>query len=431
MRSLPKRFITKVEVLEYLPNFDSMKVEEIVDKNGGDKGSSKGKERKESKSLGPQCYECMGFGHIAQDCANKQKNKSYNVRTWDDSDSDEEENCGGNSIVMALGAYVHPHVSKFKLEDESVNGEDLINSESEEEESLEKAFNELYIESLRLTKTNIKLSSEVKNSDESYVKLKQELLEAQARVSQVENNRGSLVNELVEIKNMNVKLGIDLHASFESNKLLELKVANLQVELDKANAIFKRMNAGTEGVEEILDVQRPTSNKTRIGFYEASSSKQFEGTVNAVQPKEVTKKSQIINIAKNSAEKPHDMKKPNTPKFIPTCHFCGVKGHIRPNCFQLHGYPDTLLQYQHVSKNGGKYHRFGYGFDRTQWLRHRMTSHEKNMYVNPNHLYKTIEKAEKVKTRYIWMRKSNLRLYTNFINAIDDIGSSGDVDFAF
>jgi hypothetical protein len=22
--------------------------------------------------------------------------------------------------------------------------------------------------------------------------------------------------------------------------------------------------------------------------------------------------------------------------FIPTCHHCGVSGHIRPNCFQIH-----------------------------------------------------------------------------------------------
>ncbi|KAG5557883.1 hypothetical protein RHGRI_007951 [Rhododendron griersonianum] len=28
-------------------------------------------------------------------------------------------------------------------------------------------------------------------------------------------------------------------------------------------------------------------------------------------------------------------------QFVPTCHFCGVKGHIQPNCFKLHGYPKT------------------------------------------------------------------------------------------
>ena len=25
----------------------------------------------------------------------------------------------------------------------------------------------------------------------------------------------------------------------------------------------------------------------------------------------------------------------NDPKFIPICHFCGVHGHIRPNCYKL------------------------------------------------------------------------------------------------
>ncbi|KAI8550439.1 hypothetical protein RHMOL_Rhmol06G0107000 [Rhododendron molle] len=166
MRSLPKRFITKVEVLECLPNFDSMNVEEVVGhlftletkfsqyrpqkvknkneekslafssfkdcfkvsnsdddeldqkemalfvkkfgkffkenktfgpsskyKNGR---SSKGKERKESKSSGPQCYECMGFGHIAQDCANKQKNKSYNkARNL----TEEDRGGGGEGVI--------------------------------------------------------------------------------------------------------------------------------------------------------------------------------------------------------------------------------------------------------------------------------------------------------------------------------------------
>ena len=25
----------------------------------------------------------------------------------------------------------------------------------------------------------------------------------------------------------------------------------------------------------------------------------------------------------------------NVPKFVPVCHFCGVRGYIRPNCHKL------------------------------------------------------------------------------------------------
>ncbi|KAI8524870.1 hypothetical protein RHMOL_Rhmol13G0183000 [Rhododendron molle] len=159
--------------------------------------------------------------------------------------------------------------------DARVNGDYLSNSNSEEEESLQKAYNELYKESLRLTKTNIELSSEVKKRDESNVKLKQELLKAQARVSQVENDRDSLINELVDVKSMNDKLGIDLYASYETNKLLDLKVANLQVELDKASAIFKKMNVGSKALEEIVGVQRGISNRTGLGFQKEAST--FKG----------------------------------------------------------------------------------------------------------------------------------------------------------
>ena len=25
----------------------------------------------------------------------------------------------------------------------------------------------------------------------------------------------------------------------------------------------------------------------------------------------------------------------NKSRFVPICHYCGVEGHIRPNCFEL------------------------------------------------------------------------------------------------
>ncbi|XP_058217429.1 uncharacterized protein LOC131328504 [Rhododendron vialii] len=468
MRSLPERFITKVEVLECMPNFDSMKVEEIVghlltfetklsqyrpqkeknknernsfafssfkdsfkvpdsdddeldqeemalfvkkfgkffkknktfgpnskDKNGR---SSKGKERKESKSSGLQCYECMGFGHIAQECANKQKNKSYNVKTWDDSDSNEEENCGGSSKVMALGASVHPHVSESKLGDERVNDEYLSNSESEEEESLQKAYNELYKESLRLT--NIELSSEEKKSDESNVKLKQELLKAQARVSQVENDTDSLINELVDVKSVN---------------------ANLQVELDKANATFKKMNAGSKALEEIIGVQRRMSNKTGLGFQKEASTSKGGGNHGFGKHKGNHSNPSSFICGKKNNNAPRKPTPPSPPMqraFIPICHHCGVNGHIRPHCYQLIGHP-------HAHSNI---------YDKSFWgsTHKHMPTHKTNVIHQSKPFPKAKAKVEKVRIRTLWVRSSDVRPQVNHTCiSLDDNGSSGKVNLVF
>ncbi|XP_058189275.1 uncharacterized protein LOC131306863 [Rhododendron vialii] len=473
MHSLPERFITKVEILECMPNFASMKVEEIVghlltfetklsqyrpqkeknkneekslafsgfkdsfkvsdsdddeldqeemalfvkkfgkffkknkafgpnskDKNGR---SSKGKERKESKSSGPQCYECLGLGHIAQD------------------DSDEEENCGGNSKVMALGASVHPHVSESKLGDETVNGEYLSNSESEEEESLQKAYNELYKESLRLTKTNIELSSEVKKSDESNVKLKQELLKAQTWVSHVENDRDSLINELVDVKSVKGKLGIDLHVSYETNKLLDLKVANSQVELDKANATFKKMNAGSKVLEEIIGVQREISNKTGLGFRKKASTSKGRGNHGFGKDKgNYSNPSSFICGKKtnNAPRKPTPPSPPMQRGFIPICHHYGVEGHIRPHCYQLIGYP-------HAHSNF---------YDKSFWGRtyKHMPTRKTNVIHQSKPFPKAKAKVEKVRIPTLWVRSLDVRPQVNHTCiSLDDVGSSGDVDLAF
>ncbi|KAG5524753.1 hypothetical protein RHGRI_031431 [Rhododendron griersonianum] len=259
------------------------------------------------------------------------------------------------------------------------------------------------------------------------------------KLKQCEKEKFDVLHELDVLKRKHINLENDMHSLFETNELLESKVAKLQVELDKANATFKKLNAGSQILDEVLSSQKMASDRGGLGYKaEGSSKSKAREKMIFCKPNSSAPASLVANKAKSPVKE----KKVNyahtkllkVKKQCPAVKIATTKrgeGHIRPNCFQLHGYPDTLLQYQHVSKNGGKYHRFGYGFNRTKWPRHMMTSHEKNMYVNPNHLCKTVEKAEKVKTRYIWMRKSDLRPYTNFINALDDIGSPGDVDFAF
>ncbi|KAI8538310.1 hypothetical protein RHMOL_Rhmol09G0092600 [Rhododendron molle] len=48
----------------------------------------------------------------------------------------------------------------------------------------------------------------------------------------------------------------DMHILFETNEFLESKVAKLQVELDKANATFKKLNVGSQILDEVLSSQK-------------------------------------------------------------------------------------------------------------------------------------------------------------------------------
>jgi hypothetical protein len=50
-------------------------------------------------------------------------------------------------------------------------------------------------------------------------------------------------------------------------------------------------------------------------------------------------------VEKDSKSKyvpPH--KRLPTHRFVPTCHYCGISGHIRPNCPQKHGPPSALVK---------------------------------------------------------------------------------------
>lgn len=70
----------------------------------------KKKEKKKGTLLGPNYFECQGYGHMAQECANKLK-KNTNLKvslTWDDdsesecNESEEEQSDYSNYMLLGL-----------------------------------------------------------------------------------------------------------------------------------------------------------------------------------------------------------------------------------------------------------------------------------------------------------------------------------------
>ena len=83
-------------------------------------------------------------------------------------------------------------------------------------------------------------------------------------------------------------------------------------------------------LDEVLSAQKPSSNKTSLGYAVSSSpssSMAFGSrTVFVRQSEKGDKGMKFKTDLSNSKSfvRPH------------VCHHCGVSGHIRPNCFKLY-----------------------------------------------------------------------------------------------
>ena len=112
------------------------------------------------------------------------------------------------------------------------------------------------------------------------------------------------------------------------NTSLEKKVKNLEVELSQARTQIERMSSAN--LDEVLSVQKPSSDKTSLGYAVSSdpSSSTASGSKTVFVPqsekgdKGMKSKTDLANS--KSFVRPH------------VCHHCCVSGHIRPNCFKLY-----------------------------------------------------------------------------------------------
>ena len=112
------------------------------------------------------------------------------------------------------------------------------------------------------------------------------------------------------------------------NASLEEKVMNLEVELSQARTQIERMSSAK--LDEVLSAQKPTFEKTGLGyavsFGPSSSTASGSRVISMAQSKKGDKgvKSKIDLVNSKSFVRPH------------VCHYCGVFGHIHPNCFKLY-----------------------------------------------------------------------------------------------
>ena len=138
------------------------------------------------------------------------------------------------------------------------------------------------------------------------------------------------------------------------NTSLEEKVKNLEVELIQARTQMERVSSAK--LDEVLSAQKPTSNKTDLGYAVSSnpsSSTAFGSrTVFVPQFEKGDKGMKSITDLSNSKffVRPH-FKKSSSPKIAHVCHHCGVSRCIPPNCIKLY-FQNQVSKRSQVSSQG-------------------------------------------------------------------------------
>ncbi|XP_060972614.1 uncharacterized protein LOC133038466 [Cannabis sativa] len=186
-----------------------------------------GQQPSDNKSMGIQCRECDGFGHIQAECANTLKKKKALVATWSDSDEEKDSIASKSSNedkqVVAFMAQSHQSVES---EDDGVSTVSEVDSNGRQN-----AYEEMFAQWEYVTKQIIGLNSAKEQIESEKVKLED------------------------TVKNL--------------NKLLDEKdneIYKLSAELIRAKQALEFIPPGTVAINQTLQLQKPYGDRTSIGY---------------------------------------------------------------------------------------------------------------------------------------------------------------------
>ncbi|KAK2430042.1 hypothetical protein QL285_028420 [Trifolium repens] len=156
------------------------------------------------------------------------------------------------------------------------------------------------------------------------------------------------------------KLQAEVNIQVEKATQVEEKVIQVNVQMDDLRKRVSQLNSGTNLLEEILD-NVPSGKLKSVGYnysslnqYQQNPETKFTSSEDVFDPctgkkmlKHHAQHSKAYPVPKfESDSKPHVHQRPKSQRRYRrwVCHHCGKKGHIRPFCFKLYGYPERNQQ---------------------------------------------------------------------------------------
>ena len=171
---------------------------------------------------------------------------------------------------------------------------------------------------VRLDESNKKnefLRNQISSQDEKIKSLEQELVESKTKIENLTSTKPVVDNRTVSVS---------LKPKTEKVYIPHFKRNN------KENAYFARLDKGKSSDVD-ADVSKPMSKHT-VREHNKSvfmPTCHLCGVVGHIRP------NCSLLTQKPKSETRFAVRNTDVPKFVPVCHFCGVSGHIRPNCQKL------------------------------------------------------------------------------------------------
>ncbi|CAL8155756.1 unnamed protein product [Prunus armeniaca] len=313
-----------------------------------------------------KCFECEGYGHISSECANtlrKQKdgkNKAMHT-TWSDSESE----CENDEKTVALITTVSLDESREDDDCKGINIEFIMNK-----------YDDLLAASQKLSKQNSELVKEV-----AVLKLENCRIANEFQSPDADSEKVSA--------GMNEKLMFLQKKLTDQNKLIAYLTSDnkaLELELKNSKERIVSLTIGAEKIDKMISMGRRDGDKRGLGFEPSNKS-------SAVSKTKFVKSTSPIEPSAS-----HEVK-----KFIPICHFCGTRGHIRPRC--------NKLRNEFVRSNS-------HGMGGKVSIQHKIS----NLMKEVNRLSKlsSFHCLPSTKTKLVWREKENHNCMSSSTNVVHE-----------
>ncbi|GJU48003.1 hypothetical protein Tco_1217558 [Tanacetum coccineum] len=220
----------------------------------------------DSSSSDSEDEECGDPNHLIGECSKPPKNndqRAFIGGSWSDSDEDEEEKTKDEKCLMAKASNGALSETEYFSDNQSL---------------LDK--NDLDSEYSKLCKIGLKVMAKNKTLKKAKIELENEVLELKDKLSRLE--KGKEVNE-------ECKLCQDL--KFENEKLRK--------EISRLN----QFNDSSHSLKKIISSQKPSGDKSGLGFNFTKGSPSETKQVNFVRAQEVESKEKLIESNPNSKPK--------------------------------------------------------------------------------------------------------------------------------
>ena len=339
LRSLPQRFQPKITAIEEIRDLNTLKVQELI-------GSIQTYEMKhlalkKSKTVAFKVVNEEDDGHSNEDCSDEELTiltrrfmnflKNQDPRSRDSKGINSKNRfvnyTDGGSKFRRSNERKNPRekVQCFECEGYGHISSECANTLKKQKDSKNKAMHITWSDS----------ESECENDEKTVALITTVSLDEshedddckEVAVLKLENCRIANEFQSPDADSEKVSAGMNEKLMFlqkkltDQNKLIASLTSDnkaLELELKNSKERIVSLTIGAEKIDKMISMGRRDGDKRGLGFQPSNKS-------SAVSKTKFVKSTSLIEPSA-----PHEVK-----KFIPICHFCGTRGHIRPRCNKL------------------------------------------------------------------------------------------------